>query len=93
MMLIFFRSYQRHFNILRFQSYIESSNPGFMADIINITPDADAEIDTDLIRKFNIPLCPDCGSDVMKPQVSCSDVMKPQVSCSDVMKPQVSRLK
>ena len=52
------------------QNYIREGNREFEADIINVTPDADAEIDVELIKKFNIPLCPDCGSDLLKPQVS-----------------------
>ncbi|KAL5250210.1 hypothetical protein ACHWQZ_G016066 [Mnemiopsis leidyi] len=52
-----------------FQKYIRERNKEFEADIINVTPDADAEIDVELIKKFNIPLCPDCGSDLLKPQV------------------------
>lgn len=51
------------------QKYIRERNKEFEADIINVTPDADAEIDVELIKKFNIPLCPDCGSDLLKPQV------------------------
>ena len=52
------------------QNYIREGNREFEADIINVTPDADAEIDVELIKKFNIPLCPDCGSDLLKPQVN-----------------------
>jgi len=41
-----------------FQDYITYFNPSFTAEIINITPDADAEIDRGLIKQFNIPPCP-----------------------------------
>jgi len=52
-----------------FQSYMQNCNREFTAEIINVTPDADAEIDIELIKMFNTPLCPDCGSDLLKPQV------------------------
>jgi NAD-dependent SIR2 family protein deacetylase len=48
---------------------MQKCNREFTAEIINVTPDADAEIDIELIKMFNTPLCPDCGSDLLKPQV------------------------
>ncbi|XP_063686830.1 NAD-dependent protein deacylase Sirt4-like [Bolinopsis microptera] len=69
-----------------FQRFMHTSNKEFTADIINVTPDADAEIDVELIKKFNTPLCPDCGSDLLKPQVVFfgSNVVKEKVAhCYD----------
>jgi NAD-dependent SIR2 family protein deacetylase len=48
---------------------LRSANPGFGATATRINPDGDVELDEDVVRRFRVVGCADCGGGVLKPDV------------------------
>ncbi|XP_015920074.1 NAD-dependent protein deacylase Sirt4 [Parasteatoda tepidariorum] len=51
-----------------FQSLLLSLNPSFQVEEVEIRPDADVELNSELINSFNVPDCEKCGG-ILKPDV------------------------
>ena len=53
------------------QLLIKSINPDWSAETndININPDNDVRLSTDQISNFEVPKCPKCNNDRLKPDI------------------------
>lgn len=52
-----------------FQRFIKELNPFWDASAIEIAPDGDVDLSTDLIESFVTPHCKSCGSGIVRPDI------------------------
>ena len=50
------------------QTMLEQANPGVAGEVAAPLPDGDANIEPDVLARFDVPLCPHCGG-TLKPDV------------------------